>query len=196
MRKILLCGLVALTLTLSGCATLDNVLLKRAKTPDGKELFVDNLTHERTTSPVDANGQPNEKAFESVPSDAVGSVATLFNFIPAPWNGVAWAGLSLLVSGYAAVRFKNRSAALKALVAAGMKVINQVRDDWKDGLLDLDRDGVVTLAEAAEYIKTKGLYMMTPEGIQQILDVITDALMPEDAKAKRLESLAAKLAKQ
>jgi hypothetical protein len=84
-------------------------------------------------------------------------------------------------------------AALKRAIAAGMVLVNAVIADWKAGLLDADRDGTVSLSEIADYIKMKGLKSLTPEGIQAILKVITDVVMPEPAKTVELEKIAAEM---
>jgi len=194
-RNAILAVLISATMFLTACATLDNVLLKRAKTPEGKELFIDNITHERTASPVDATGKPNEPAFESVPSDAVGSIATLFNLIPAPWNGVAFAGLSLMVSGYAAVRFRNKAALLAAAKAAGMAVVQRVWDDYKAGIIDADKDGVVTLSEAVEYLKAKAITALSPDALMKIVEIVADALLTEPQRQAKLEAIAVALKK-
>lgn len=195
MQKVILSILLVVTLFLTGCAFTDRMLLSRETTPDGQELFIERTTGEKTTSAVGADGKPNEPAYVSAPSGAVTGAAQLLG-LAGPWGSVAGYGLGIVATLYAALRGRaaiNAAKARAAAVKAGMVLVSAVIADWKAGVLDADRDGTVSLAEIADYIKMKAMKSLTPEGIQAILKVISDAVMPEPVKQVELEKIAADL---
>ena len=194
MKNFILALLVSVTLLTTGCAFTDRYLLK-GKEVDGKAVYVDNITKEETFSDKDATGKANEPAITSVPAPAFVGLAGLLKTFPG-WGDAAFYGVVSLATLYGAWRTKKLvadRAALKRAIAAGMVLVNAVIADWKAGLLDADRDGTVSLSEIADYIKMKGLKSLTPEGIQAILKVITDVVMPEPAKTVELEKIAAEM---
>lgn len=196
MKNVLLIFLVSLCLFVTGCAFTDRMLLSRETTPDGKELFIDRRTGERTTEPTGVDGKPNEPAYSSAPSGAVTGAAGIVGAIGGPWGAIAGYGLGILATLYAAIRGKaalNAVTARKAAVKAGMPIVLSIVADWKAGVLDADKDGVVSIAEIADYIKKRALASLTPQGIQDILKIISDAVLPEAAKTVALEDIAAEL---
>jgi len=194
MKNLVLAVLVSVVLLTTGCAFTDRFLLKR-ETRDGVELFTD-AKGEPTTEPVDpVTGRANEPRYESAPAPAVSGLASLLRAFPG-WGDAAFYGVVSLASLYAAWRTKKLvvdARTRKAAIAAGMVVVNAVIADWKAGVLDSDRDGTVSLAEIADYIKAKAIKSLTPEGIQAILKVISDVLLPEPQKTAALEEIAAEL---
>ena len=195
MRKLLLALLVSMVLFTSGCAVTDRILLARETTPDGQELYIERTTGEKTTSPIGKDGKANEPAYLSAPSGAL-TGASQFLGLAGPWGAVAGYGLGIIGVLYAAMRGKaaiNAAKARATAIKAGMVLVNMVIADWRAGVLDADRDGVVTLSEIADYIKQKAVKSLTPEGIQAILKVISDAVMPEPVKQVELEKIAADL---
>ena len=87
----------------------------------------------------------------------------------------------------------NTANARKAAVKAGMPIVLSIVADWKAGVLDADKDGVVSIAEIADYIKKRALASLTPQGIQSILKIISDAVLPEAQKTVAREDIAAEL---
>jgi hypothetical protein len=197
MKHALLIFLVSLCLFTTSCAFTDRMLLSREKTPDGVELFIDHRTGEKTTEAFSkVDGKPNEPAYSSVPSSAVNGAAGIVSAIGGPWGAIAGYGLGILATLYAAIRGKgalNAANAKKAAIKAGMPIVLSIVADWKSGILDADKDGVVSIAEIADYIKKRALASLTPQGIQDILKIISDAVLPEAAKTVALEDIAAEL---
>lgn len=195
MKNLLLTLLFSVALLLTGCAFTDRLLLSPKTTPDGQELYIERTTGEETTSATGKDGKPNERAYTSAPSGAVTGASSLLG-LAGPWGAVAGYGMGIVATVYAALRGRaaiNAAKARAAAIKAGMVLVNAVVADWKAGVLDTDRDGVVSLAEIGDYIKMKALKSLTPEGIQAILKVISDAVMPEPVKAAELEKIAAEL---
>lgn len=195
-KHLLLCALLTLTLVLTGCAFTDRLLLSRETTPEGVELFIDNKTGEKTTSPTDATGAANQPAYSSAPAPAVVGATKLFGLIPGPWGELAMYGAGALATLYAALRAKGAMNAAKARAAAikvGMALIMPIVQDVKAGVLDADKDGTVTLAEVAEYLKQKAIKSLTPEGVQGIIAIVRDALLTDAQKQTELEKIAAEL---
>lgn len=194
MRHFILALLVSMVLFTSGCAFTDRYLLTQ-KEQDGKPVYIDNITKAETFAPVDATGKDNEPAPTAVPSSAFTGLASILKTFPG-WGDAAFYGVVSLAALYGAWRTKKLvidSKARTAAIKAGMVLVNAVVADWKAGVLDADRDGTVSLAEIADYIKMKAIKSLTPEGIQAILKVISDAVMPEAAKSAELEKIAADL---
>lgn len=195
MKNAILILLFSLALLLGGCAFTDRLLLQPKTAPDGTELFIERTTGEETTNPTGKDGKPNERAYTGAPSGAVTGASSLIG-LAGPWGAVAGYGMGLVAFLYAALRGKaaiNAAKARAAAIKAGLVIVNQVVADWKAGVLDSDRDGVVSLAEIGDYIKAKALKALTPEGIQAIIKIVSDAVMPEPVKAVELEKIAADL---
>lgn len=195
MKNLILILLFSVALLVTGCAFTDRLLLSPKTTPDGQELYIERTTGEETTNVIGKDGKPNERAYNAAPSGAVTGASSLLG-LAGPWGAVAGYGMGILATVYAALRSKsaiNAAKARAAAIKAGMVLVNAVVADWKAGILDTDRDGVVSLAEIADYIKAKAIKSLTPEGIQAILKVISDAVMPEPVKAAELEKIAAEL---
>lgn len=182
-------------LTLSGCAMTDSMINRRSVDPaTGVELFIDNITHERTASAVDAAGTPNEPSYDPVPSSGLTMLGSLFGLIPGGWGTVGLASLPALAALY--WKFRRGKVAADA-AKAGLKVLmakfDEIKADWEADVLDADADGHVTLDEALTYIKTKGLSWLKPAALQSMLVIFADALMPAEQKRSALEAIAAKL---
>ena len=195
MKNLILILLFSVALLVTGCAFTDRLLLSPKTTPDGQELYIERTTGEETTNVIGKDGKPNERAYNAAPSGAVTGASSLLG-LAGPWGAVAGYGMGILATVYAALRSKsaiNAAKARAAAIKAGMVLVNAVVADWKSGILDTDRDGVVSLAEIADYIKAKAIKSLTPEGIPAILKVISDAVMPEPVKAAELEKIAAEL---
>lgn len=187
-------AVLASALTLTGCAAMDSIVNARARDPQGVELFVDNITHERTTAAKDALGNYNEPAFDPIPSAGVSSLAGLFNLIPGGWGGVASVSLPLLAALY--WKFRQKKIA-SAAAAAALKVVKakfaEIKKDWEADVLDKDGDGHVTLEEAAKYIADKGMSWLKPAALQEMLGIFASDLLTEEQKESALELLASKL---
>lgn len=195
MKNLILVTLFSLCLLITGCRMLDQTILARETTPDGKELFIDHKTGERTTEPVGADGIANEPAYLSTPSSSFSGLTQLFG-LAGPWGAVAGYGAGIAATIYGFFRRKGAIDAAKARAAAikaGMPIVLSIVADWKSGVLDADKDGVVSIAEIADYIKKRALSSLTPDGIQSILKIISDAVMPEPVKTAELEKIAADL---
>ena len=138
---------------------LDQTLLARETTPDGKELFIDHKTGERTTEPVGADGIANEPAYLS--TRLLLSLALLSS------SDLPALGVLLLVMALVSLLRSTGSSAAKgaidaakaraAAIKAGMPIVLSIVADWKSGVLDADKDGVVSIAEIADYIKHRAL---------------------------------------
>ena len=193
MKNVLLALLVTVTLFLAGCAFTDRFLLKR-EVQDGVELYTDSSGNPTKDAVDPVTGKSNEPRYESAPAAGVSGLASLLRIFPG-WGDAAFYGVVSLASIYATIRAKKFTAsrARQAAIRAGMPIVLSIVADIKSGVLDTDKDGVVSISEIAEYIKKKALASLTPEGIQGIVKVVYDAVMPEPEKTVALEDIAAEL---
>lgn len=195
MRHFVLVALVSLCVFLSGCALLDSLMLGRMRDPQGQELYVDRegkLTHEAK----DAQGNPNEPAYESGPSDTVNALAAGAQALGGPWGAAIGGGLGLIAAAYAALRGRRQVNAERAKGAAwqgGMALLVGVLEDIKTGALDADRNGKISLAEIREYIRKRGKEALKPAFVAEVVRIVTSTLTPTE-KQRALEEAAGKLA--
>ena len=197
-KNLLLCALVSGTLLLSGCAMLDGLMMKQ-KVEDGKPLYIDDkgtpdkADDELTFDPGTAE-KPNKAAYEGS-SGFMEGIGQLLSFIPGVGQ-IAIAATALVGGGYASVRgykgFQSARAA-KAGKAVLLAVFAEIQADWLADKFDKDGDGVVSLAEAGEYFKEKGLSMLSHEGLNKILSILSNAMLDEPMKAKALDKLAGEM---
>ena len=81
--KILLVVLMG-TLLISGCAFVE----KQATLPDGRAVFIDNLTGQGTLDAIDAEGTANEPMIMTTSAPWLESLATAGGAAPSPWGGI------------------------------------------------------------------------------------------------------------
>jgi hypothetical protein len=195
MRHFILVLLVALACFLSGCAMLDSLLLGRMRNEQGQELYLDR-DGKLTREAADAQGNPNEPAYGSGPSDAVNALAAGANALGGPWGAAAGAGLGLIAAAYAALRGRRQVNAERAKGAAwqgGMSLLVSVLEDVKSGAIDADRNGKISLAEIREYIRKRGKEALKPAFVAEVVRIVTSTLTPTE-KQRALEEAAGKLA--
>lgn len=187
--------LLTATLTLSGCLATDSLINARSRNPlTGAELYIDNITHEKTESPVDALGNANEPSFDPIPSQGLMTIGSLFGLIPGGWGTVAVASLPALAALYWKFRRKKTASdAAKAALKVVLAKFAEVKLDWEKDVLDKDGDGKISLEEAADYIKMKGMAWLRPASLQEMLDIFASELMSEEQKQNALEALASRL---
>ncbi len=189
---ILLGGLLAFSI--SGCGMLDSLLLGRMRNERGQELFVTaqgQLTH----AGRDANGQENEPAYGSAPSEGVNALMLGAQVLGGPWGAAAGAGLGLIAAAYAALRGRRQVNAERAKTAAwqgGMALLVGVLEDLKNGAIDADRNGRITLKEIREYIRKRGKEALKPAFVAEVVRIVTGTLTQTE-KQKALEEAAARL---
>ncbi len=195
MRHFVLVALVSLCVFLSGCALLDSLMLGRMRNAQGQELYLDR-EGKPTREATDAQGNPNEPAYESGPSDAVSALAAGAQALGGPWGAAIGSGLGLIAAAYAALRGRRQVNAERAKGAAwqgGMALLVGVLEDIKTGALDADRNGRISLAEIREYIRKRGKEALKPAFVAEVVRIVTSTLTPTE-KQRALEEAAGKLA--
>lgn len=195
MRHFVLVALVSLCVFLSGCALLDSLMLGRMRNAQGQELYLDR-EGKPTREATDAQGNPNEPAYESGPSDAVSALAAGAQALGGPWGAAIGSGLGLIAAAYAALRGRRQVNAERAKGAAwqgGMALLVGVLEDIKTGALDADRNGKISLAEIREYIRKRGKEALKPAFVAEVVRIVTSTLTPTE-KQRALEEAAGKLA--
>lgn len=195
MRHLLLATLVSLACFLSGCALLDSLLLGRMKNEQGQELFIDR-DGKLTRESHDARGNPHEPAYTSEPSEAASALAAGAQALGGPWGAAAGAGLGLIAAAYAALRGRRQVSAERVKTAAwqgGMALLVSVLEDIKQGAIDADKNGKISVAEIREYIRKRGKEALKPAFVAEVVRIVTSTITPTE-KQRALEEAAAKLA--
>ena len=195
MRHFVLVALVSLCVFFSGCALLDSLMLGRMRNAQGQELYLDR-EGKPTREATDAQGNPNEPAYESGPSDTVSALAAGAQALGGPWGAAIGGGLGLIAAAYAALRGRRQVNAERAKGAAwqgGMALLVGVLEDIKTGALDADRNGKISLAEIREYIRKRGKEALKPAFVAEVVRIVTSTLTPTE-KQRALEEAAGKLA--
>lgn len=195
MKRLTLVLFLALTLPLTGCALFDSLFMDQQRDDQGRPLFIDEqgLLTPQAVNP--ATGAAREAAYSGAPSPlakgAQGAAASLFG----PWGAAAGAGVGLLAGLYAALRGKRRVNAERAKAAAwqgGMTLLVSVIEDIKNGRMDTDKNGRVSLAEVRDYVRKRGRDALNPDFISEVVRIVNSTL-PEAEKSAALQTAAANL---
>ncbi|MCC6573292.1 MAG: hypothetical protein IT462_05815 [Planctomycetes bacterium] len=192
LRIVFLALVVSLTLLLSGCALLDGLFMDPQRDAQGRPLFVDEQGRLTPEAVNPATGVAREPAYSGAPSPlaagATGAASTLLG----PWGAAAGAGIGLFASVYAALRGKRRIDAERAKSAAwqgGMTLLVGVIEDIKNGRIDADRNGKVSLKEIAAYVSKRGRDAINPDFVAEVVRIVNSTL-PEADKSAALAKLA------
>ena len=206
MRNVMIAVLLALGLTLSGCALLDSLVGEREvqavtdtglpiyETPDGT------LTTETKDPATGAAYTPKMiRLVHPEGGTLTGAQGLLGSF--GPWGALAGTLLGAAGGVYARIRNKQRLAAVGATkqaeaqldaTASALTFAVRMVEKIKEGTaLDTDRNEKVDLAEVREWVRAQGGRFANPEFLAEVVRIANASLSPADVTAA-LKSAAAK----
>lgn len=194
MKNFALALLLTASFGLAGCGFFDGLILEQATTEDGQELFLDE-EDKLTTEPTDPDtGEPNRPAYKSGTSDEFNQLTEVAADASGPFAPLVVGLLGLFGTVYSSVRGRKKLKAEKVvgdLLKKLTSVALRIYDDYRQGIIDANDDGVISLEEAKKYALESGV----PVGaVVDMLDIVQKGFSPTEAQ-KKLEELVDKYGK-
>lgn len=191
MKNFLLVALFSAVMVVSGCAFMDSLILERVKNEDGVEMFTDSDNHLTEDAINPETGEPNQPAYRSATSPEFEAVKNVAANASGPFAPLVIGLLGLFGTGYAAVRGRRKvngekivSDILKRLSTLALKVYS----DFKEGIIDVDGDGTISLEEMRRYALESGVSM---DAAVDMLKIAQSGMPPTEMQ-KALDELVKK----
>lgn len=175
-------------LTLCGCAMLDGLFLKPAKTPSGELAFRDVKASDAAGKDVivPASERVPGREYEQVFTDQSTGVAEIaggvLGLIPG-WGQLAAGATSLFAGIYLAIRGRKKlsMATLKgSAMEMGLQFAASVVADFVSGKIDADKDGKVSIDEIKRYVAERAKDALKPEFVTEIIRIFTSSMEPAE----------------
>lgn len=178
-ESLLLTGLLAMLLLLSGCALMDSILgaEEQAVTNDAGQQLYETPQGDETTDPVDpVTGIANKPITRRVVTGGNANwAAGLLNLL-GPWGALAGAVMTAGTGIYASARNKQRKVSDQKAAAAreAAAFLSRMVESIKEGdAVDADKNGKIDVDEIKDWVRRQGGKFADPEYLRKLVNEAT-----------------------